>query len=52
MFVMVGVMYAIMAIAVRFGPETQGVSLEDVGEGVAGPAVGATEPALRQDAVG
>jgi MFS family permease len=30
MFVMVGVMYVIMAVAVRFGPETQGVSLEDV----------------------
>lgn len=32
MFVMVGVMYAIMAITVRFGPETQGLSLEDVSE--------------------
>jgi len=29
-FVMVGVMYVIMATAVRFGPETQGVALEDV----------------------
>lgn len=29
MFVMVGVMYAVMAVAVRFGPETQGVALED-----------------------
>jgi hypothetical protein len=25
-------MYVIMALAVRFGPETQGVSLEDVSE--------------------
>jgi MFS family permease len=32
-FVMVGVMYVIMATAVRFGPETQGVALEDVSEG-------------------
>jgi MFS family permease len=32
MFVMVGVMYVVMALAVRFGPETQGVSLEDVSE--------------------
>jgi MFS family permease len=32
MFVMVGVMYVVMAAAVRFGPETQGVSLEDVSE--------------------
>jgi MFS family permease len=31
MFVMVGVMYAVMAVAVRFGPETQGVALEDAG---------------------
>ncbi|WP_433286192.1 MFS transporter [Pseudonocardia sp. CA-142604] len=29
-FVMVGVMYVIMATAVRFGPETQGVALEDI----------------------
>ncbi len=35
MFVMVGVMYVIMAVAVRFGPETQGVSLEDIGESAA-----------------
>jgi MFS family permease len=32
MFVMVGVMYAIMAVAVWFGPETQGVALEDLSE--------------------
>lgn len=32
MFVMVGVMYVIMAVAVRFGPETQGVALEDVSD--------------------
>jgi hypothetical protein len=31
-------MYAVMAIAVRFGPETQGLSLEDVSEGAAGPS--------------
>ncbi|GAA5113289.1 MFS transporter [Pseudonocardia adelaidensis] len=31
MFVMVGVMYAVMAVAVRLGPETQGVALEDAG---------------------
>jgi MFS family permease len=36
MFVMVGVMYVIMAVAVRFGPETQGVSLEHVGDSAAG----------------
>ncbi|WP_169317341.1 MFS transporter [Actinacidiphila oryziradicis] len=35
MFVLVGVMYAIMAVAVRFGPETQGFSLEQVSEGQA-----------------
>jgi hypothetical protein len=35
MFVMVGVMYAIMAITVRFGPETRGLSLEDVSEDLA-----------------
>ncbi|MGY1705735.1 MFS transporter [Geodermatophilus sp. SYSU D00697] len=34
MFVLVGVMYAVMAVAVRFGPETQGLSLEDVSETV------------------
>jgi putative MFS transporter len=33
MFIMVGVMYVVMAVAVRFGPETQGVSLEEVSEG-------------------
>jgi MFS family permease len=32
MFIMVAVMYVIMAAAVRFGPETLGVSLEDIGE--------------------
>lgn len=32
MFVVVAVMYAIMAIAVYFGPETQGTTLEDVTE--------------------
>jgi putative MFS transporter len=31
MFVLVGVMYVIMAGAVWFGPETQGAALEDVG---------------------
>jgi putative MFS transporter len=31
-FVMVGVMYVVMAAAVRFGPETQGVSLEEISE--------------------
>jgi putative MFS transporter len=43
MFLMVGVMYAVMAVAVRFGPETLGLSLEDVSEGleVPGPAAGA-----------
>jgi MFS family permease len=38
MFILVAVMYAVMAIAVRFGPETQGLSLEDVSEGSAGPS--------------
>jgi putative MFS transporter len=52
MFVMVGVMYAIIAITVRFGPETQGVSLEDVSDGVRGSTLGTTAPAARQDAVG
>ena len=32
MFVLVSVMYAVMAVAVRFGPETQGLSLEQVSE--------------------
>lgn len=32
MFIMVGVMYVIMAVTVRFGPETLGVALEDVSE--------------------
>lgn len=32
MFVVVGVMYAIMAFTVRLGPETQGLSLEQVSE--------------------
>jgi MFS family permease len=32
MFIMVGVMYAIMAITVQFGPETRGLSLEDLSE--------------------
>ena len=36
MFVMVGVMYVVMAVAVRFGPETLGMSLEDVSESVDG----------------
>jgi MFS family permease len=31
MFVMVGIMYAVMAAAVRLGPETQGVPLEELG---------------------
>ncbi len=38
MFVMVGVMYAVMAIAVRFGPETLGLSLEDVSEALDAPS--------------
>ena len=32
MFVLVSAMYAVMAVAVRFGPETQGFSLEQVSE--------------------
>ena len=32
MFVLVALMYAVMAVTVRFGPETQGLSLEDVSE--------------------
>jgi MFS family permease len=32
MFVLVGVMYVIMAVTVRFGPETHGASLEDISE--------------------
>lgn len=32
MFVLVGVMYVVMAVAVRFGPETHGASLEDISE--------------------
>lgn len=32
MFVLVAIMYAIMAVAVRFGPETKGLSLEQVSE--------------------
>jgi MFS family permease len=31
-FFLVGIMYLIMAVAVRFGPETQGISLEEVSE--------------------
>lgn len=34
MFVLVAAMYAVMAAAVRFGPETHGLSLEDVSEEV------------------
>jgi len=34
MFVLVAVMYAVMAVAVRFGPETHGLSLEDVNESI------------------
>jgi MFS family permease len=34
MFVMVGVMYVVMALTVRLGPETLGMSLEDVSESV------------------
>jgi MFS family permease len=37
MFVMVGVMYVVMAVAVRFGPETLGLSLEDLSEGLEVP---------------
>ncbi len=32
MFTLVGIMYAVMALAVRLGPETQGLSLEQVSE--------------------
>lgn len=32
MFILVGLMYAVMAVTVRFGPETQGLSLEQVSE--------------------
>ncbi len=32
MFVLVSIMYAVMAVTVRFGPETQGKSLEQVSE--------------------
>lgn len=32
MFVLVGVMYVVMAVTVRFGPETHGASLEDISE--------------------
>lgn len=35
MFVLVAAMYAVMVAAVRFGPETHGLSLEDVSEEVA-----------------
>jgi len=37
MFVMVGVMYVVMAVAVVFGPETLGMSLEDVSEAAETP---------------
>lgn len=33
MFALISVMYAVMAVTVRFGPETQGLSLEDITEG-------------------
>lgn len=36
MFLLVGSMYVVMAVAVRLGPETQGVSLEEVSEERAG----------------
>jgi hypothetical protein len=36
MFFLVGFMYVIMAVAVRFGPETQGIALEDISEEGAG----------------
>jgi hypothetical protein len=36
MFALVGVMYLIMAVAVWFGPETQRLSLEKVGDERAG----------------
>lgn len=32
MLVLVAIMYAVMAVAVRFGPETHGTSLEDIAE--------------------
>jgi hypothetical protein len=38
-FVMVGVMYAITAGTVWFGPETQGLSLEEAGEGGSGTPI-------------
>jgi putative MFS transporter len=41
MFLMVGVMYVVMAIAVRFGPETLGRSLEDLSEGLELPTAAA-----------
>ena len=44
-FVMVGVMYVIMATAARFGPETQGVALEDVSEGARSNRGGASADA-------
>jgi len=48
MFVMVGVMYVVMAVAVRLGPETLGMSLEDVSEAVAPSSVdGSTAQAER-----
>jgi putative MFS transporter len=46
MFVMVGVMYAVMAVAVRLGPETLGMSLEDVSESVDVGGAPRTERAL------
>jgi hypothetical protein len=47
MFVLVAVMCAVMAIAVRFGPVTQVLSLEDVGESSAGSSSGARGPSAR-----
>ncbi|GAA3056651.1 MFS transporter [Pseudonocardia yunnanensis] len=41
-FVMVGVMYVIMATAVRFGPETQGVALEDISQDARGSRGGSS----------
>jgi putative MFS transporter len=40
MFFLVGFMYVIMAVAVRFGPETQGIALQDVSAERAGSVSG------------
>ena len=38
LFVLVAAMYVVMAVAVWFGPETHGKSLEELGEAVTGPS--------------